>query len=240
VGLEEDQPAQAEGAPFPEGEVVELKPGILSPEQLRVVSVERQAPQARLELVGEVEYNRNRVCRISPPVSGKVAKILHHQGEFVYAGDVLQILDSAEMGRAKADHLIARDEYALAEAEHARQKLLYKSKEQILGQVEAGITAGEALRLMREVPLGDRKSLILTAVSEVEYAQQEEERARLLFEQKIGAQKNLFHAQKEFTEARIRLAAILEDTSIEAQQILLNAEMAEHMKHHRPLRRQAC
>jgi cobalt-zinc-cadmium efflux system membrane fusion protein len=134
------------------------------------------------------------------------------------------------MGRAKADYLIARDEYALAEAEHARQKLLFESKEQILSQAKAGVTAEEALRLMRDVPLGDRKSLILTAVSGVEFAQNERERARLLFEQKIGAHKNLLRAEKELTESRIKLAAILEDTAIEAQQILLNAEMAERMK----------
>ena len=83
---------------------------------------------------------------------------------------------------------------------------------------------------MRDAPLGDRKSAILTAVAEVEYAQNERERARLLFEQKIGARKNLLRADKELTDARIRLTAVLEETTIEAQQVLLEAETAERMK----------
>ncbi len=223
-------PQAVEEAPCPEGEVIELRPGILPPGELHVVTVERKTPQAYLELAGEVEYNRDRMCRISPPVSGKVVEILRRQGELVNEGDVLQILDSAEMGRAKTNYLIARHEYALAEAECARQKLLYKSKEQIRSYLEVKTTAEEALRLMRNVPLGDRKSQILTAVSGVEYAQQEWDRAKQLFEKKIGARKDLIHAEKELTEARIRLAAIIEDTSIEARQILLSAEMAERMK----------
>lgn len=56
---------------------------------------------------GEVGYDQTRIARLSARLPGTVWKVFRQQGEAVKAGDVLALIDAAEVGKAKAELLQA-------------------------------------------------------------------------------------------------------------------------------------
>lgn len=56
---------------------------------------------------GEVGYDQTRIARLSARLPGSVWKVFKQQGDAVKAGDVLALIDAADVGKAKAELLQA-------------------------------------------------------------------------------------------------------------------------------------
>ena len=56
---------------------------------------------------GEVNYDQTRIARLSARLPGNVWKVFKQQGDAVKAGDVLALIDAADVGKAKAELLQA-------------------------------------------------------------------------------------------------------------------------------------
>jgi cobalt-zinc-cadmium efflux system membrane fusion protein len=56
---------------------------------------------------GEITYDQGRVANLSTPVSGRVWHVVQEVGRPVKKGDVLALVDAAEVGKVKADFLQA-------------------------------------------------------------------------------------------------------------------------------------
>ena len=56
---------------------------------------------------GEVNYDQTRIARLSARLPGSVWKVYKQQGDAVKAGDVLALIDAADVGKAKAELLQA-------------------------------------------------------------------------------------------------------------------------------------
>jgi cobalt-zinc-cadmium efflux system membrane fusion protein len=52
---------------------------------------------------GTVNYNQNQIAHLSSPVQGNTKRVEKHLGDRVKKGDVLALVQSADVGRAKAD-----------------------------------------------------------------------------------------------------------------------------------------
>jgi cobalt-zinc-cadmium efflux system membrane fusion protein len=98
----------------------------LHPRRLQLASVEayRRAeivvkPVKRGRMVegitapGEITYDPTRVARVSSRVAGTIRKMLRGLGDKVQRGDVVALVDSADVGRAKADFLQAAAQFNL-------------------------------------------------------------------------------------------------------------------------------
>ncbi len=68
--------------------------------------VERQMSDS-IDANGEVDYDRTKFARISSRVSGTALRIERALGDRVKAGEILALIDSPEIGRAKAEFLQA-------------------------------------------------------------------------------------------------------------------------------------
>lgn len=73
-------------------------------------------------------FNADRLVRLGPRLPAKVVRIVKDLGEPVAAGEVVTILDSVALGKAKARYLIAKARYEAATADHDREKLLAAEK----------------------------------------------------------------------------------------------------------------
>jgi cobalt-zinc-cadmium efflux system membrane fusion protein len=56
---------------------------------------------------GEVDYDRTRLAHVRPRITGVVSEVLVKPGDTIRAGQALAVVDSAELGQAKADYLAA-------------------------------------------------------------------------------------------------------------------------------------
>lgn len=77
-----------------------------------------------LRVAGQVDFDEQRIAKIGSTVTGRVVEVRQHLGSTVKAGDVLAVLNSAELGQAQLAYLKARSQAALEQRNVERAKLL--------------------------------------------------------------------------------------------------------------------
>jgi cobalt-zinc-cadmium efflux system membrane fusion protein len=106
---------------------------------------------------GEITYDQTRVCRLSSRVPGSAWRVDKQVGDVVKQGDVLALVDGAEVGRAKAEFLQAYGQVQLKTETWERAKSGYASgalPERNYREIEA------AFREARIRLIGARQALI--------------------------------------------------------------------------------
>jgi len=111
--------AFAEGAP----RFVDANPALLR--QLRILAVGQAEMRDSLRVPARVELNQQRMARIGAAVTGRIVEVRAMLGNTVRKGDILAVLDSAELGMAQADYLKSNSQVNLRRLAVARaQRLL--------------------------------------------------------------------------------------------------------------------
>lgn len=77
-----------------------------------------------LRVAGQVDFDEQRIAKIGSTVTGRVVEVRQHLGSTIKAGDVLAVLNSAELGQAQLAYLKARSQAALEQRNVERAKLL--------------------------------------------------------------------------------------------------------------------
>ncbi|MGD2114287.1 MAG: efflux RND transporter periplasmic adaptor subunit [Acidobacteriota bacterium] len=133
-GTEMPEPADAERAsPGASGDehgtdVVELSPEELGAVEIVTGRAERRRLPARLATTGEVDYEQDRIAHVSPRIPGRIDRVPASLGDEVRRGQVLAVLDSVELGRAKAEFLAAKTREELALENYEREKGLHEDR----------------------------------------------------------------------------------------------------------------
>jgi cobalt-zinc-cadmium efflux system membrane fusion protein len=102
---------------------------LASPDAAKTAGLEyaivQTAPLARsVERNADLAYNANRYARLSSRAGGVVAEVTRDLGASVKKGEVLAIVDSADLGSTKSDLLLALQTAKLWEANAARERQL--------------------------------------------------------------------------------------------------------------------
>lgn len=108
--------------------VVELAPEKLAAVEIETAPVERRRLAALLETTGEVGYEEDRIAHVAPRVPGRVHRVPVSLGDEVAQGQLLAVLDSVELGQAKAAFLGARTREDLARRNYERERGLYEDR----------------------------------------------------------------------------------------------------------------
>ena len=78
----------------------------------------------RLDAIAETAFDGNRYAEVFPRVRGYLREVRADLGDRVHAGDVLAVIDSAEVGAAKSRFLSATAALEMAETNHRRAETL--------------------------------------------------------------------------------------------------------------------
>ena len=145
-----------------------LRVQFLSPEIARATGFEYARVESRkiTETIlcnAEVVYDASLHARLSSRTPGIVQKVSKDLGEPVAAGETLAIVDSSELGTAKADYLQAQALTRLCEKNDARQKRLMESNvaterdvlESETKLTESRITLSKTSQRLRNLGLSD-------------------------------------------------------------------------------------
>jgi cobalt-zinc-cadmium efflux system membrane fusion protein len=89
-----------------------------SPGLVTVVSPEYRTRVTTLETTGKVQFNEEELVRVTAPVTGRVVEVLARPGEAAEIGRRLLVIDSPDLGAAKADYA-----KAVADGERARHAI---------------------------------------------------------------------------------------------------------------------
>lgn len=123
---------------------------------IKLEGVQERPMAARLRAPATVDYDPTRVARLSVRVPGTAWRVEKEVGQKVKKGDVVALVDSAEIGRAKAEFLQALA--AVEVKEKAQKRVEVSSKEGFRTQAELE-EAGAALRESRIRLIGAQQAL---------------------------------------------------------------------------------
>lgn len=108
--------------------MVSLSSGKLQEITLITAGVQRRTLDPELETTGQVDYEQDRLAHVSPRINGRVLRVSAALGDDVGAGESLAIIDSVELGQAKAEYLGARVREELARENAAREARLFADR----------------------------------------------------------------------------------------------------------------
>ncbi len=175
---EEAKPA---GPPAVSGRVRLASMETLEQAGIETAKVEERDMTQSVTAPGEIEYDPSRLASVAPCAAGTLTKVYKKVGDKVREGEVLAIVDAAEVGKAKTELL-----QALVQAD-ARDKELQRLR-------NAGGGVGGAEVLKAEVAMREARLRILTgqqALANFGLAIKVDELARMTDEQALCALRSL-------------------------------------------------
>jgi membrane fusion protein, heavy metal efflux system len=89
---------------------------------LKTEKLERKIVSQYINATAEIQFNANKLFRVSPRIQGKVVEILADFGDEVAGGQKLAVLDSIELGEARSIYLRAETKMKVAQANYEREK----------------------------------------------------------------------------------------------------------------------
>ena len=108
--------------------VVKLTPEQVKNANIQTATVEKRSAAGLVEAAAQIEAAGDRQARVGSRVAGRVSAMKAAVGDTVRKGGVLVVIDSPDLGRAKADYLsaLASEKVAVETAE--RERLLFEKK----------------------------------------------------------------------------------------------------------------
>jgi cobalt-zinc-cadmium efflux system membrane fusion protein len=135
--------------------VIRLTPVQVKAANIQLAKVEVRKETAVLEANGQVAAADDRQARVGVRVAGRIAALKAGIGSIVKKGQLLAIVESPELGRAKADYVSAAASMRLAKENAAREKLLFEKK--ISAEVEWRKAEAEAVRTAAELQAAENR-----------------------------------------------------------------------------------
>ena len=145
--------------------VVEVSPQMLARVEITTAVVEERTLAPELETTGQVDFEQDLLAHVTPRIPGRVHEVHATLGDQVKAGQVLVVIDSIELGQAKATYLQAQAHEDLARQNFERERGLYadriSSEHEMLvakaGHLEALASLRNAEETLHLYGLGDQE-----------------------------------------------------------------------------------
>lgn len=107
---------------------LEIDPEVLAEFDIEIRKASGGELVQTLRLPGEVVYNADAVTHVAPTVDGVVRKVNVSVGDRVSTGDVLAVLNSGELAKARSKYLAANARLRLARENLERDRRLFEEK----------------------------------------------------------------------------------------------------------------
>jgi cobalt-zinc-cadmium efflux system membrane fusion protein len=149
----DDEPATPQGAAEAEHHdeetsgVVRIEASMLRDLRITTRPAESRTAAEVTRVTGELSVNEDRYAEVGPPIDARVVELLAEPGEQVRAGETLAILQSPELGRARAERQTASARVELARSALERKRSLGEGRivpKREIQEAEAELAAAEA------------------------------------------------------------------------------------------------
>ncbi len=174
---------------------------------------------------GEVIFNPETVIHLVPPAAGVAREVRKELGDPVGKGEVLAVIESPELGEAKAEYLARKRELDLARKDFERARSVHENTMALLEYLK-GFPSLEEMRKRKFGEMGDARNRLVSTFAEFVFARAALEMERKLFEEKASSRTDLLEAEMRLKKAGAALETARESTAFEAARNLLAAERA--------------
>jgi multidrug efflux pump subunit AcrA (membrane-fusion protein) len=124
---------------------------------IRVEPARRGTLTETVRLTGKLALNEDHVARIHPLVEGRIHEIKVQFGDHVKAGQVLAIIDSQQVGRAKLELFKAVQETRLARVNCQWQQTIRENTQALIASLNKGLPVTDIEKQFADRPMGDNR-----------------------------------------------------------------------------------
>jgi cobalt-zinc-cadmium efflux system membrane fusion protein len=212
-----------------EDEAVRLDEHQLESIDIIEAEVTRGALSQTLSLAGEIQWNPDLVVHITPRVGGIVREVKRTLGDSVKTGDVMAVLDSPEIGRARMDYLEARGRLEQAMTDRERVETVARNTRRLMEVLDAHPSSDAALDQAADLQIGEYKTRLMNAYTTLQVATRNWERETKLREKQISSEADYLEALGGFETARSNYQSLRESIDYELEQELVRVRNAERI-----------
>jgi cobalt-zinc-cadmium efflux system membrane fusion protein len=145
-----------------EEDVVELSPEAVARIGLRTVPASLRPLAGRQATTGKVGFDETRLAHVGARVAGRLVRVEAELGDRLDEGAVLAVVDSVELGQARADYLRARARHEVAEKRLERERSLHADR--IVSEAEVLEAEAEAREVAADLA-ASRETLALLGLA---------------------------------------------------------------------------
>jgi multidrug efflux pump subunit AcrA (membrane-fusion protein) len=156
-------------------------------------------------------------------VGGIVREVRATVGDTVAAGDVLAVLDSAELGEAKLDYLMHVNEIRSNDRLVPRAQAVHDNTLRLLAFLDCQPSLGD-LQTFNGAETGDNLNMLIRAYADATSARQKYEREKRLYEREIASEEEFLAAKTDVEKAAAEYMASRDVVAFAVKQELFEVE----------------
>jgi len=189
---------------------VQLSEGKRRTAGIRVEPVRRGTLTEVVRLTGKLAINEDRIARIHPLVEGRVHEVKVQFGDQVKKGQVLAIIDSQQVGKAKLELFKAMQDVRLTTVNYEWQQTIRKNTQALLASLEKGVPINQIEEQFGDRPMGEYRQQLLAAYAELHKARADHNRLAEVSGQGVVPAKQLIAAKATLDAAQATFSAAME------------------------------
>ena len=209
------------------------EPGIvaLAEEKQKSAGIEvSPVPRGRFALskwvTGRLTPNEDRLAHVYSQVEGIVHEVPVRYGQRVKAGDVLAVVDSQQVGKAKLALVGDRQDARIAAVNKDWAQKVYDNTQALIRELEKGDPPQEIAERFRDKPIGENREQLVSAYARLQQTRAENDRSKSLADRGSLSQREYQKAKADFEAAQATYSSLLEQIRFTSGQQLLKAQQA--------------
>jgi membrane fusion protein, heavy metal efflux system len=197
---------------------ITLPEGKLRTAGIKVETAEVVELPIEIIVTGTIEPNPDRRVEIRPRVPGIVRAVNVEPSQKVKAGQVLALLDSAEIGSARLNVRARQLDLSIARTEAEWKSTIAANVETIIPELRKGTPAATLESQFASKPLGANRAELLSAYADLEIATHEQNKQASLRRESIVGEHPWFVALHTREASQAKFEAALEQVRFDAAQ----------------------
>jgi len=175
-----------------------------------------------LRLPGEIVINADRSAHVVPSASGIARKVMASVGDTVVAGDVLALVESAELAEAKSDYLTKLNELSSCSMDLTRARAIQENTAKLLKVLDGGPSLDELTRL-DSVAMGANRASLVSAYAELVFTRDAYTREKKLAADNLSSKSDVQLVEAAYKKAHAVYIATRDSVSYATTKDLLEA-----------------
>lgn len=207
-----------------EKDAVHLKSDALAAANLEIQPAGPGVILKTTDAPGEIQLNADQVVHVTPRASGVVERVLKSVGDSVGEGEVLSVLQSADLGNAKIEYFTAKVNLDLAQRDGQREKTVHDNTEKLLQLLKGTPEPAEIEKALLGASIGETKTKLLNAYAALRLSRSGWDRAQKLKGDGLISEANFDVAAKEVESAQAEFSGTFEEVQFGYKTRLLQAQ----------------
>ena len=199
-------------------DVVTFSSSKLQSAGIRVGTAEQTQLQATRTIPGRLDYDQDRHVVLKAASEGVITELHVRPGDAVSRGQIVAVVNSPDVGRARADVLARQADVDLAITQLKWQQDILHGVEELVAMIRAGRPLDEIERQLEKRSLGDYRETLVAAYTRIRLAKSVVENSRQAASRGAIPSQLQQRRESELDSAEATVAAAAEQSLFEVRQ----------------------